>query len=137
MRKEPEADAHLTALQALRKPNSDPREKYGTKLYDIWALELSAVIEADRQDYDKAIQTMKQAVALEEALPPPSGPTAVLKPTHELLGEILLKASRPKESAEQFALALQRHPKRTRSVLGAARAAVQVSTIAGRRPNII
>jgi len=70
---------------------------------------------------------MKQAVRLEESLPPPSGPPAVLKPSHELLGEILLKAGRPKEAGQQFTLALQRHPRRVRSLLGAARAAAQVT----------
>ena len=124
--KQPEAESHLLALQALQKPDPNPRERYGTKLYDIWALELAAAVQASRGDYDQAVQSMKQAMTLEEALPPPSGPPAVLKPTHELLGEILLMAGRPKEAAQQFARSLQRQPLRARSVLGAARTAAQV-----------
>lgn len=126
MQRRPDAETQLEALRALRKPNSDPRGKNDGKLYDIWALELSAAIASSKREYEKAIQAMKQAVALEETLPPPSGPPAVLKPSHELLGEILLRAGRPKEAGQQFALALQRHPRRTRSLLGAARAAVQL-----------
>ena len=49
----------------------------------------------------------------------------MLKPAHELLGEILLRDNRPAEAAVQFATALYRHPNRARALLGAARAAVQ------------
>jgi predicted Zn-dependent protease len=49
----------------------------------------------------------------------------LIKPSHELFGEILLRANRPKEAAEQFATALLRQPNRARSLLGAARAAAQ------------
>jgi hypothetical protein len=40
-----------------------------------------------------------------------------------LFGEILLRAAKPAEAAEQFKVALQRQPNRARSLLGAARAA--------------
>jgi hypothetical protein len=58
---------------------------------------------------DDAIATMQQATALEEKMPPPSGPPPVIKPAHELFGEILLRAGRPAEAAPQFATALYRH----------------------------
>src|SRR5262249_21524957 len=50
---------------------------------------------------------------------PPSGPPLVIKPAHELFGEILLRAQRPQEAAEQFATSLRRHKNRARSLLGA------------------
>ena len=68
---------------------------------------------------------MRQATTLEEALPPPLGPPPVIKPAHELFGEMLLRAQRPQDAAEQFATALRRHKNRARSLLGAARAAAQ------------
>jgi hypothetical protein len=34
---------------------------------------------------------MKKATELEEAMSPPSGPPVLIKPTHELFGEILLR----------------------------------------------
>ena len=58
-------------------------------------------------------------------MPPPLGPPSVIKPAHELFGEILLRAKRPKEAAEEFATSLRRHKNRARSLLGAARAAAQ------------
>ena len=54
---------------------------------------------------------------------PPSGPPSLIKPSHELFGEILLAANRPADAAEQFATALLRQPNRARSLLGLARAA--------------
>jgi len=62
---------------------------------------------------------------------PPSGPPEMIKPSHELLGEILLRAGRPQEAAQQFATSLERHPMRARSLLGAARAAAQNGDRAG------
>jgi hypothetical protein len=86
-------------------------------------LEVSALASAGRGKSDAAIETLKKAVALEESLSPPSGPPDVIKPSHELFGEILLRAGRPKEAALQFAHSLERQPKRARSLLGAAKAA--------------
>lgn len=68
---------------------------------------------------------MQKATALEEAMPPPPGPPTVIKPAHELFGEILLRTKRPKEAASQFATSLRRHKNRARSLLGAARAAAR------------
>ena len=56
---------------------------------------------------------------------PPSGPPSLIKPSHELFGEILLRAGKPQEAAVQFRTALFRQPNRARSLLGAARAAAQ------------
>ena len=68
---------------------------------------------------------MKKATALEEQMSPPYGPPSLIKPTHELFGEILLRAGKPAEAAEQFKISLLRQPNRARSLLGAARAAAQ------------
>src|ERR1044072_7123129 len=65
---------------------------------------------------------MKRATALEEDMSPPSGPPSLVKPSHELLGEILLRANRPKEAAQAFATSLSRQPNRVRSLIGGARA---------------
>lgn len=88
-------------------------------------LELNVAILASKGNTSKAIALMKKATALEEALPPPSGPPDTVKPAHELFGEILLHAGRPKEAAHHFSTALARHPNRARSLVGAARAAAK------------
>jgi tetratricopeptide (TPR) repeat protein len=91
----------------------------------IHEAEIAAVNASMKKDHAKAIELMKKATALEEEMRPPSGPPSLIKPTHELFGEILLRAGKPAEAAEMFNVALQRQPNRARSLLGAARAAVQ------------
>jgi len=91
----------------------------------IRELEIEAVTASMKQDHPKAIELMKQATMLEEALGPPSGPPGLIKPSHELYGELLLRAGKPQAAAEMFQVALLRQPNRARSLLGAARAAKQ------------
>ena len=80
------------------------------KMTEIQEVEIAAMAAAAQGN--EAIPIMRQATALEEALPPPPGPPLVIKPAHELFGEILLRAKRPKEAAEQFATSLRRHKNR-------------------------
>jgi hypothetical protein len=94
----------------------------GPRVGDLGIVAVAASLKGDHQ---KAIEFMRQAVIVEEKLGPPSGPPLVIKPAHELFGEILLRASKPGEAAEQFKIALLRQPNRARSLLGAARAAAQ------------
>jgi tetratricopeptide (TPR) repeat protein len=88
-------------------------------------LEVAALNASMKKDHAKAIELMKKATALEEQAPPPSGPPSLIKPTHELYGEILLRADKFVEASEQFRIALLRQPNRARSLLGAARAAAR------------
>jgi Tfp pilus assembly protein PilF len=48
----------------------------------------------------------------------------MLKPSHELFGEILLEIGRPTEAQAEFRRALSAAPKRARSLLGLGRASV-------------
>lgn len=91
----------------------------------IGELEIAAVAASVKRDHDQAAEFMKQAIGLEEQMGPPSGPPGLIKPAHELFGEILLRAGKPEAAAEQFKVALLRQPNRARSLLGAARAAAQ------------
>lgn len=97
----------------------------------IGSYEISALAASMKKDHDKAIEFMKKATALEEDMRPPSGPPSLIKPTHELFGEILLRAGKPAEAAEMFKVSLQRQPNRARSLLGAARAATQTGNQSG------
>ena len=97
----------------------------------IRELEIAALAASMKQEHAKAIELMKMATRLEEASGPPSGPPMLIKPTHELFGEILLRAGKPAEAAAMFRTSLQRQPNRARSLLGAARAAAQSGDKAG------
>ncbi len=89
---------------------------------NIGDLEVSAVAASVKDDHDYAIKLMTKAVELEDKLGPPSGPPGLIKPPHELFGELLLRAGKPAEAAEQFKASLLRQPNRARSLLGLARA---------------
>jgi len=89
----------------------------------IGELEVAAVLASVKKDHDKAIELMKKAIVIEEQMGPTSGPPGLVKPAHELFGEILLRAGKPEAAADQFKTALLRQPNRARSLLGAARAA--------------
>jgi tetratricopeptide (TPR) repeat protein len=122
----PEAHKSMAELQAMRAQQTGMQVPFIAqilKMTEIQEVEIAAMAAAAQGN--EAITIMRQATALEEAMPPPPGPPLVIKPAHELFGEILLRAKRPKEAAEQFATSLRRHKNRTRSLLGAARAAAQ------------
>jgi len=91
----------------------------------IGELEVAALNASIKKDHARAIELMKKATALEEQSSAPYGPPNLIKPSHELFGEILLRAGKPAEAGEQFKIALLRQPNRARSLLGAARAAAQ------------
>ncbi len=91
----------------------------------VMELEIDAVKSAMQKDHRKAVEFMKRATFLEDQMGPPSGPPGLIKPTHELYGEILLLAGKPTEAIEQFKAALTNQPNRARSLIGLARALAQ------------
>ncbi|HEY2930386.1 MAG TPA: hypothetical protein VGK99_01465 [Acidobacteriota bacterium] len=116
------AIAELKSLMA-KGSSADNASNRNAGVGEIRVLEVGALASAYNGDYAAAIEAMKKATALEESLSPPSGPPPLIKPSHELFGEILLRAGQPKEASRQFAVSLLRQPNRARSLLGAARAA--------------
>jgi tetratricopeptide (TPR) repeat protein len=115
----------VQALQGYQKQLTGSHDTYEARVTRIRELEVEAVEWTKKRNFDRAIEQMKEATALEEEMSPPSGPPILIKPSHELLGEILLKAGKPAEAAQEFAKSLLRQPNRARSRLGAARAAAQ------------
>ena len=53
---------------------------------------------------------------------PPNGAADPIKPSHELLGEVLLQIGKPADAAIAFDASLLRMPNRARSLIGSARA---------------
>ncbi|HJZ70065.1 MAG TPA: tetratricopeptide repeat protein [Blastocatellia bacterium] len=117
-----ETTQYIAELQAARKQQG---EAYAARSAEIKELEVTALLAATKQNQNEAIELMKRATAIEEEMSPPSGPPSLIKPSHELFGEILLSANRPKEAAKQFETSLMRQPNRARSLIGLARAAAR------------
>lgn len=112
-----EAEAMVVALKGVPR-RAAPADEMGLR-----ELEIAAIAASQQKQHDNAIALMKRATGLEEALSRPSGPPLIIKPSHELFGELLLRAGKPAQAAAQFRIALLRQPNRARSLLGAARAA--------------
>lgn len=129
------AEKGVAEIEALRKQLLDTREPYRAKQAEIMGIEVAALIQANKGNYDEAISLMKKATALEEEMSPPSGPPDLIKPSHELFGEILLRAGKAKEAADQFAISLARQPNRARSLLGIARASVKMNNAEAAKEN--
>jgi hypothetical protein len=84
--------------------------------------ELQALIAQAKGQTDQAIALLKEAVEWEESMRPPNGAADPIKPSHELLGEVLLQAGKAKEAADAFETSLLRMPNRARSLMGAIKA---------------
>ena len=84
--------------------------------------ELKALIALAKKQHDDAVSLLQEAVTIEESMRPPNGAADPVKPSHELLGEVLLQINKPVEAARAFDTSLQRMPNRARSLMGSARA---------------
>jgi hypothetical protein len=86
----------------------------------IMHMELGALIAEAQGKRDEAIRLLQEAVQIEESMRPPNGAADPIKPSHELLGEVLLRAGQSAEAAKAFETSLLRMPNRARSLHGAA-----------------
>ena len=109
--------AHADHGPAPAAPAGNPEAGKSTR---IMHKELAALIAEARGKRDDAIRLLQEAVQIEESMRPPNGAADPIKPSHELLGEVLLRAAKPAEAAKAFETSLQRMPNRARSLHGAA-----------------
>ncbi len=84
--------------------------------------ELAALIAQAKGQTDAAVALLREAAQIEESMRPPNGAADPVKPSHELLGEVLLQAGKPAAAAAAFEASLLRMPNRARSLMGAAKA---------------
>jgi tetratricopeptide (TPR) repeat protein len=81
-----------------------------------WNLQALKALKTNK--LDEAETHIKKAVELEDKTSYEPGPPVILKPAHEIYGEIMLAANNYGKAVEQFDLALQRAPNRSLSLLG-------------------
>jgi tetratricopeptide (TPR) repeat protein len=119
------ARAERVAVELTRERTTEPGG-FGLSnpaVIRIVAAEMRAALLAADGRTDDAIAAIREATRMEDSLPVEFGPPSVVKPTHELAGEILLAAGRFPEAQREFTRALELAPGRSRSLLGLARAA--------------
>lgn len=97
--------------------------KLDIDLSHVLEMELHAMSAWLQNDLIATEKWMKDAATLEESVSYSYGPPVVVKPSHELYGELLLSLNRPMEAVVQFDKALQLAPKRLLSLRGKLKAA--------------
>ena len=101
----------------MKRANPDPTYRLRPEIFVLEARGLLAEREGDLTGAEKLFH---QAVALEETLPIDFGPPIIDKPTHELLGEFLIRRGRKDEARAEFVKALARTPGRSAAERGLA-----------------
>ena len=84
--------------------------------------QLDALFARAAEDNEKAVSLAQEAVTLELELPFQYGPPRIVKPTAEMLGDMLLVLDRAEEAVAAYQDQLSRTPRRTAALLGLARA---------------
>jgi len=91
---------------------------------DVLNVQLRGLVKLHEGDSTAAFALLRDAARIEDRLPMEFGPPDVVKPSHELLGEVLLQSGRATEAQREFTRALEMAPGRARSLLGLGRAAL-------------
>jgi tetratricopeptide (TPR) repeat protein len=110
-----------TAISAAL-PKEMPNDRQLLPWIDRALAQGEALLLLARGSAEQAIAALGRAAQAESALPPVFGPPALLKPSNELLGEVLLEAGRRPQAADAFTKALAENPGRRLSMDGLKRA---------------
>lgn len=95
----------------IKTKSADPDPSYRVRP-EILLLQVRALLAEQEGDFAGAERLMLQAVSLEDKLPIAFGPPTIDKPSHELLGEFLLRRGRKNEAHTEFEKAVARTPGR-------------------------
>jgi len=120
------ADAAIARLRALSKGRPQGGRGYGSDVTGVMEKEISGAALLAKGKKEEGLAVLAEAAKAEDAMQAPSGPPELLKPAEELYGEALLEQGKPEEAAVQFHRSLERMPRRSSSLLGAARAATKL-----------
>jgi len=112
-----ELEAVADEAVAFEIQRADPDSTYRVRP-TIFVHEARGLLAELRGDLKAAERDLRAAVALEETLPIAFGPPTIDKPTHELLGEFLLRHGRKDEARAEFEKALARTPGRLLAAKG-------------------
>jgi tetratricopeptide (TPR) repeat protein len=118
-----EAETSLRLLSTTLKEPPAPDASATDRAYiQVMALMLEGAIAQAQNKTETALAKTAEAAKIYGAMAFDFGPPVPLKPPHEMAGEILLAAGRPKEALSEFDMALEWAPLRAASLLGRARA---------------
>lgn len=118
-------EAASAAVEQLARINAQGRsDRYGRAETAV-ALEkeLRGLVHIGAGRGAEGMALLREATTFEDGLAAEYGPPDIVKPTHELLGEVLLAQGQAAEAQKEFSHALAMAPGRSLSLLGLARAA--------------
>jgi tetratricopeptide (TPR) repeat protein len=127
------AQVAVDKLKAMRTQAETGSNAYRAKPFAIMEKQVQAALAAAQKDTAGAEQLLKEAVAIELTLDPPSGPAEPIKPSFEAYGELLSDLGRQDEAAKQFQQSLERMPNRRAALQGLQKAAPTRSSQAPQR----
>ena len=113
--------AAQTASPAAPEPASGGNDKRAAA---VMAQQLEAVLIFAEGRRDEALVLARQAAVVEEGLSFEFGPPIPVKPSHELVGDLLMDVRRPGEAMAAYEASLKRYPGRALSLLGLYRSAM-------------
>lgn len=119
-----EAVSREVVESETRRANANPSYRLRPGILLLQARALFAEREGDMANSEKLL---REAIIIEETLPIDFGPPVIEKPTHELLGQFLLRRSRKDEARDEFKKALARTPGRRSAEQGLAAASAGAS----------
>ncbi len=89
---------------------------------EVLEKELHAMLLIQDGFVEEAVKSLREATEIEDSMPFEFGPPYVVKPSHELLGGVMLALGDADEAVRHFEASLARTPRRTESLIGLARA---------------
>lgn len=95
---------------------------------DIQMKQLEGLMFIEEGKTSEGLALLREAVAEESELPLDFGPPTIVKPSHELLGDVLLEMGQYNEAIQAYEKQLERTPERRRSLLGKERAEEQITS---------
>jgi tetratricopeptide (TPR) repeat protein len=117
------AAAELARLEALVAEPAGAQDDTQAGAVSTLAIALAAATAFQAGRREAGLTLITDATRIEDGLVVGFGPPTVVKPTHELRGEMLLAMGRPAEAQQAFARSLALQPKRLLSLRGLALAA--------------
>ncbi|MDR9418241.1 tetratricopeptide repeat protein [Gracilimonas sp.] len=90
--------------------------------------QIKSLLLIEEGNEEEGLALLEEAVAAESALPVDFGPPTIVKPSHELLGDVLLDLGQYHEAHDAYEKQLARTPDRRRSLLGMEEALGMISS---------
>lgn len=117
------AEMELDSLKSIHAALLVQKDAYKAQQVNIQAKASEAWIELMKGNKDKALETMQEAVALEDATEKhPVTPGEVI-PARQLLADMYVELKQHDKALKEYEIELRRHPNRFNAVYGAASAA--------------